>query len=99
MPQLTCEVGNFTRVTSLLTGVRCLSSGPIALIGIGVATVLTGQFVQLWSGNTASAALQIVGTCSMASNTYTPFPVALPSGLTYQVTNEDVDLTIYWMPT
>ena len=99
MPQMTSQAGNFTRVTALLTGLQCLTSGPIALIGIGVATVLTGQFVQLWSGNTASAALPVLGTCSMASNTYTPIPAVLPGGLTYQVTNEDVDLTIYWMPT
>ena len=97
MAQFTFEVGRPTRVTSAGTIVTVLSSAPLALIGIGVATVLTGQFVQLWHGNTT--ATLILGTMSMASNTYTPIPADLPSGLTYVVTNEDIDLTIYWQPT
>ena len=96
MTTRTAEVGTFTRVTALLTGVQVLSSGPLTLVGIGVAAVLTGQLVQLWAGNTTGT--PIVGTCTLAANTFTRFPVALPTGLTYAVTNEDVDMTIYWNP-
>ena len=96
MPQYTYEVGVPARVTALGTGVKCMTSAPAVLIGIGVATVLTGQFVQLWHGNATT--LPVVGTMSLASNTYTQIPADLPSGFSYCVTNEDADLTIYWMP-
>ena len=88
------EVGTPTRVTS--TGVRVLTSGNSSLIGISVATVLTGQLVQLWQGSATGT--PIVGTMSMVSNTFYSLPAQCASGITYCVTNEDVDLTIYWNP-
>ena len=94
MPQFVFEVGSFTRVTA--SGVTVLSSAPLALLGIGVAAVLTAQLVQLWSGNATGT--PIVGTMTMVSNTFYTIPVSLPTGLTYAVTNEDVDLTLYWSP-
>ena len=96
MPQYNYEVGAFTRVTALLTGVQVLTSAPCALLGISVAAVLTGQIVQLWHGRTTG--VPVIGTCTLAANTFTRLPVALPAGLVYCVTNEDVDLTIYWQP-
>ena len=96
MTTRTAEVGTFTRVTTAGTIVTVLSSAPLSLIGIGVAAVLTGQIVQLWSGNATGT--PIIGTCTLVANSFTRFPLELPSGLTYVVTNEDIDLTIYWNP-
>ena len=87
------EVGTPTRVTS--TGVSTLGQGNnVSLIGIGVAAVLTGQLVQLWIGSATGTPL--MGTCTMAANTFNPIPALCIGGLTYAVTNDDVDLTIYW---
>ena len=89
------QSGKATRVTA--SGVTVLSSGPTTVLGIWVAAVLTGQIVQVWAGNTT--ATTVIGTCTLVPNTFYPFPFDLPTGLTYAVTNEDIDLTIYWQPT
>ena len=96
MTTRTAEVGTFTRVTALLTGVQVLSSGPLTLVGSGVAAVLTGQIVQLWAGNATGT--PIVGTCTLAANTFTRLPGYFPAGITLINTVEDPDLTIYWTP-
>ena len=84
----------FTRVTT--SGVACLTSAPCVLEGIFVPAVLTGQIVSLFHGNAVGT--QVVGTCTLAANNFFELPVSLPNGLTYCVTNEDVDLTIFWSP-
>src|SRR3990167_6077878 len=90
------EVGTPTRVTA--TGVGTLGRGnTVNLIGIGVAAVLTGQQVQLWIGSTTGTPL--LGTMSLAANSFLAIPAICLGGLTYAVTNESgVDLTIYWNP-
>lgn len=88
------EAGRGTRVTA--TGVSVLTSAAAYVLGIQVATVLTGQKLQLWYGNATGT--PVIGTMSAISDTYYPMPLECPTGLTYAVTNEDVDLTIYWNP-
>ena len=97
MPTYMHEAGRATRVSA--TGVAVLTSGPINLIGIMVASVITANFVNLWTqtANSITGAL-IVGTMSMATNTFYRLPAALPLGLTYAITNDDPDLTIFWNP-
>lgn len=89
------EVGTPTRITA--SGVSTLGAGKnLSLIGIGVASVLTGQLVQLWNGSATGS--PIMGTLTLAANTFFAVPAQCSGGLTYCVTNEDVDLTIYWNP-
>ena len=91
------EAGKATRVTA--TGVTVLTSGPANLIGIGVSAVTTAQLVQIFTQTAASiTGAPIQGTMTMAANTFTRMPAAAPLGITYAVTNDDVDLTIYWNP-
>lgn len=89
------EVGTPTRVT--VSGVGTIGAGNnVALIGIGVPAVLTGQIINLWIGNVTGTPL--LGTATMAANTFYAVPALCSGGLTYAVTTEDVDLTIYWNP-
>lgn len=88
------NAGGFTRVTA--SGVAVLSSGRMLLERIFVPAVLTGQIVQLWHGNATGT--PIIGTCTLAANGNFELPLSLPNGLTYCVTNEDVDLTLFWKP-
>ena len=91
------EVGTPRRITG--TGVTVITSGNASLLGIGVAAVLTGQIVQVWSGSTTSVtATPIIGTATFAANTFTRIPAMCNGGITVCVTNEDVDLTIYYNP-
>jgi len=91
------EASNFTRVTS--TGVAVLTSGPADVLGVFVAAVTTAQLVQFFTQTAASiTGAPVFGTATMAANTFYRLPASLPKGLTYCVTNEDVDLTIFWNP-
>ena len=93
----TREIGTPRRITS--SGITVITSGNASLLGIAVPTVLTGQIVQLWSGSTSSVtATPIIGTATMATNTFTRLPAMCNGGITICVTNEDVDLTIFWNP-
>ena len=98
MPNYVREVGNMTRVT--VSGVGTIGAGTgVALLGIFVAGVATGQIVQLWNGTAAAVTGQIVvGTCTLAGNSGYAIPGVFPGGLAYCVTNEDIDLTIFWNP-
>ena len=89
------EAGTPTRVTVATEGTIGAGSN-LTLIGIGVASVLTGQIVQLWMGSTTGS--PILGTCTIAANTFLAIPAQCSGGMTYLVTNTDVDLTIYWNP-
>lgn len=94
MSNYTRETGTPTRVSG--TGVTVLTSGNASIVGIGVAAVLTGQQVQVWAGSATGT--PVVGTLSLAANTFYRLPAQCAGGITYAVTNEDVDLTIYWNP-
>lgn len=90
----TREVGTYTRITA--SGVTVLTSGPASIIGIQVAAVVTGQQFQLWDGRTTGT--PVLGTCSLKTDTYYKMNVICNNGITYCVTSEDIDLTIYWNP-
>ena len=91
------KVGTGTRITA--SGATVLTSGPVALVGVFVAAVLTGQIVQLFTQTAASImGTPVVSTCTLAANTWYELPGYFPLGLTYVVTNEDIDLTLFWNP-
>ena len=97
MPTYVRETGKPTRVTA--TGATVLTSGPASFIGIQVAAVLTGQIVQLWTQSATSiTGVPVLGTMTMLANTWYPVPGEFERGITYAVTNEDTDLTIFWNP-
>ena len=80
------ETGRPTRVTA--SGATVLTSGPLSLIGIHVAAVLTGQIIQLWTQTTTSiTGTPVIGTMTMVANTWYALPGELALGLTYAVTN------------
>ena len=90
------EFGTPTRVTT--SALSTLGAGKnISLVGIRVASVLTSQIVNLYVGANTTA-LNLIGTSTMAANSYFAIPAYCAGGLTYRVTNEDVDLTIFWNP-
>ena len=95
---ISLETGSYRRVTASTTLTLC--SGPCALIGVGAAGVTTAQFVQIWDSSDATLAVGtiVVGTCSLATSTFLRTPAMLNNGLTFQVVNDDVDLTIYYIP-
>lgn len=88
------EAASFLRVTA--SGVAVAASGPVALMGVFVPAVLTGQIVQLWNGSATGT--PVIGTATLAANGWYALPAMLPGGLTYCVTNEDVDLTLFYTP-
>lgn len=88
------ETGTPTRVTT--SGVAVLASANLALIGLVVGTVITAQFVQIWSGS--STGVPVIGTMTCLANTFYRIPAYCRLGLTYCVTNDDVDLTLFWNP-
>ncbi len=91
------EIGTPRRVTG--SGVTVITSGNASLLGISVAAVLTAQTVNLWIGSTTSVtATTILATATLATNTFTRIPAMCNGGITVCVTNEDVDLTIYYNP-
>lgn len=90
------EFGTPTRVTTSALGT--IGGGKnLSLIGIRVGAVLTSQTVNLYVGADTTA-VNLVGTSTMAANTYHQIPAYCAGGLTFRVTNEDVDLTIFWNP-
>ena len=93
------ESGFQTRVA--VSGVTTLGNGlPCNMLGIFVASVLTGQIVNLFTqtGAAVLTGLTVVGTCTLAANTFTRLPGYFPAGITIINTVEDPDLTIYWSP-
>ena len=95
------EVGSYKRISAASTST--LVTGPCALLGIRVAGIaLTGPFVQIWDGNDATLASPgtiVLGTSTLAINTFHAMPMELQSGLTIQATAEtEVDLTVFYVP-
>ena len=90
---------SFRRFAASTTATLC--TGPAILKGIFVAGVTTAQFVQVWDGNDATLASPgtiVVGTCSLATSNYYEMPANCLSGITIQVLNDDVDLTVFYVP-
>lgn len=96
--QVPNESGIPTRVTT--SGVGTIGAGnAVNLLGVFVAQVLTAQIVQLWTQSANSVTgVPIIGTCTLAGNTFHRIPGLFPNGLTYCGTTEDVDLTFFWVP-
>lgn len=98
MPNNVIEVGTPTRISA--SGISTMGAGqPLNLIGIFVAGG-TAQIVQLWTQNAAGSVTGVVvlGTCTITSNAFYPIPAYCARGLTVSVTNDEVDLTIFWNP-
>ena len=98
---ITTEVGSYRRIAAASTATLC--SGPCALLGVRVAGIATtAPFVQIWDGSDATLASPgtiVMGTSTLAINTYHPMPATLLSGLTIQATAEvEVDLTFFYLP-
>lgn len=89
---------SYKRVAASATGV--LVTGPCLLGGVFVPAVVTGQIVQIWDGNDATLASGtiVVGTCTLAANTFHEMPLEFQNGLVYQVLNDDCDLTFFYTP-
>lgn len=91
---------SYKRVAAAATSVLC--SGPCALLGVRVAGIaVTAPFVQLWDGSDATLATGtiVMGTSTLAINTFHDIPAMLTSGLTIQATAEvEVDLTFFYLP-
>ena len=93
MPNYVREVGRGRRVA--VSGATTIT-GNLSVIGLSVAGALTAQVVTLFEGTGTSVIL--LGTGTMLANTFYAVPAMCSGGLTIVVTNEDVDLTIYWNP-
>lgn len=95
MPQiLNTENGTPFRVTT--SGLTALS-GNLNLLGVWVASVLTAQIATISIGSTAGGPL-LIGTSTLALNAFYRLPAYCSGGLSLNVTNEDVDLTLFWNP-
>ena len=91
------ETGTPLRVTS--SGVSTLgAANPVALLGIAVGSVATSQIVRLWTQTATITGVPIMGSLVLAANTFTRIPAYCSKGLTYSVSNDAVDLTIFWNP-
>ena len=97
---LTTEVGTYKRIAAAATST--IVTGPCALLGVRVAGIATtAPFVQVWDGSdaTLAAGTIVIGTSTLAINTYHPMPATMISGLTIQATAEvEVDLTFFYVP-
>lgn len=95
------ECGMSSVVLGTTSGVGTIGAGnPCNLIGIFVGNALTAQLVNLWTqtGNAVLSGQPIVGTCSLVNNTYYKLPAFFPKGITYCITNENTNLTFFWVP-
>lgn len=83
-----------------VSAVSTLGAGnPSQLLGIIVPSILTAHVVNLWTQTAGSITGQlVVSTLVLASNTYTPINAYFNKGITYAVTNEQVNLTLLWNP-
>lgn len=88
----------FRITTSGATSLPC--AGDLVLLGAFPApgnSTTTAPQVNFYAGTTAANPL-IVGTCTLALNAFTRFGVRCSGGLTVQVSNDHVDLTLFWNP-
>ncbi len=93
------ETGTFTQVT--VSGLSTMGAGnPVALLGILVGSVATSQAVNLWTqtGAAVLTGLPVFGSMVLAANTFTRVPAYLSKGLTIAVSNDAVNLTLFWNP-
>lgn len=99
------EFGNATPVLAAVSGGGTIGAGnPVNLIGVWVPGVLTAQVVQFWTQTAGLAAGQstggqiVIATSTLAANAFYRMPGYFPKGLTYYITNEIPNLTLFWLP-
>ena len=64
-----------------------------------VGGALTSQIVNLWTQTAGSTTGSIqAGTMTLAANTFYRFPGTFAKGLTYCITNENTNITFFWVP-
>jgi len=82
------------------SGVTVLPAlGNLNLLGIfaAVGAATTAPTINLWVGTTATNPL-IIGTSTLALNSFVRIPAYCSGGLTFAASNDHVDLTLFWNP-
>lgn len=81
------------------SGPTVVASNNANLLGIFVAVgaSTTAPTINLWAGTTATNPL-IIGTCTLALNSFVRIPAYCSGGLTAAVSNDHVDVTLFWNP-
>src|SRR5690242_12475367 len=99
MTQPPNETGAATVVA--VSGLGTIGAGnPVNLLGIYVGSVGTSSTVNLWTqtGNAVLTGNLVVSTGTFAANTFTRLPAYFPKGLTYNINNDTVNMTLFWNP-
>ena len=98
MQQQPNETGFALQVTSSAQG-TIGAGNPCALLGILFSSNATANTVNLFTQSAASVTgIAIVSNLTGAANTFVRVPAYFPSGITYKVPNDAVNLTIFWNP-
>ena len=91
------DSANTTFVAASGTGVIGLTSKPVYLAGIYNSNA-SGQGLVLFSGTTTVTMAWV----TLPARLYTPFPMSLPGGVTYQTVGNPGDgnmgLVFFWVP-
>ena len=99
MTQAPNESGFSTVVA--VSGIGTIGKGlPVNMLGLYVGSVGTSSTVNFWT-QTGAAVLTgnlILSTGTFAANTFTRLPAYFPTGLTYNINNDTVNMTIFWCP-
>ena len=99
MSAFTKEVGNAATVVGTTSGVGTIGAGnALGLLGMWVGGALTSQIVQLWTQTAGSVTgTPVGGTMTLAANAFYRFPGTFAKGLTYAITNENTNITFFWV--
>lgn len=99
------EFGFTNTVSAAVSGGGTIGAGnPVNLLGVWVPGALTAQVVQFWTQTAGLAAGQstggqlVIATSTLAANAFYRIPGYFPKGLTYYVTNDNPNLTLFWLP-
>lgn len=92
------EHGFALQVTSSAQG-TIGAANPCALIGILFSSNATANTVNIWAGTAGSVTgISVVSNLTGAVNSFVRVPGYFARGITYQVPNDAVNLTIFWNP-
>lgn len=95
------ECGNATPVVGTTSGIGTIGAGnPCNLLGVFVGNALTAQLMNFWTqtGNAVLSGQTVIGTSSLVNNTYYKLPAYFKAGITYCITNENTNVTFFWVP-
>ena len=94
------ECGQVTVINGTTSGVGTIGAGkPLNLLGWYVAGALTAQIVNLWTQTAGSITGQVMmGQSTCAANAFYRYPGQFAKGLTYALTNENTNITFFWVP-